>query len=605
MTQASSSIEDLLSSSGKAKLKGQAPSDGQTPAQTSKTQKMKSTLRLAPLTRGKLYGEAAPQEKLKEKLEEINIADEEKAVMAKGRELNVPYIDLLGFPMNAEALQTIPENICREKQVACFLSVGDQVRLGAVNPVDSEIEKIKHNLEESLNVKGEIYIISERSFKKAMDLYARLPKFKAPVQGVEIKEDELEKFKQIATDFRQLNEQVQKVTMTELVTLIIAAAVQSDSSDIHIEAEEKEVKVRLRVDGILHDTASITKANWPKVISRIKLLAGLKLNITDKPQDGRFTITLTKEKIDVRVSCIPTTWGESVVMRLLKSSTASLKFEDLGLTGKSHEDLKFQVERPNGMIVTTGPTGSGKTTTLYAILNKLNKEGVKIITLEDPVEYKLEGINQSQIDHNKGYSFADGLRSSLRQDPDIVMVGEMRDFETADTAINAALTGHLVISTIHTNSAAGAVPRFLAMGVKQFLLAPALNAVMGQRLVRRLCQKCKYEIQLEPDKLERVKKILSEISEGHPDKPDLTRMVFYEGKGCEACHGLGYKGRVGIYEIMAITPEIKKLVLETAVSEYDMQQVAIKNNMITMVQDGLIKVLQGITSVDEVFRVSE
>jgi len=597
MTQSSSSIEDLLSPSGKAKLKGQAvQANGSQPPAASQPAKSK---------KGKLAAEATAGEKLKEKLEEITISDEEKAVTAKGRELKAPYIDLTGFPVSADALQLIPENVCQKERIVCFLEIGDQIRLAAVNPGNPEIEKIKQSLEESHNVKVEVYITSERSLKKALDFYAKLPKIKPLVKGVEVAEEELEKFKAVATDFRLLNEQVQKVTITELVTLVIAAAVQSGSSDIHIEAEEKDVKVRLRVDGILHDAASITKENWPKVISRIKLLAGLKLNISDKPQDGRFTITLTKEKIDVRVSCVPTTWGESVVMRLLKSSTASLKFEDLGLQGKAQEELKFQIERPNGMIVTTGPTGSGKTTTLYAVLNKLNKEGVKIITLEDPVEYKLEGINQSQIDHSKGYSFADGLRSVLRQDPDIVMVGEMRDFETADTAINAALTGHLVISTIHTNSAAGAVPRFLAMGVKQFLLAPAMNAVMGQRLVRRVCPQCKSEVQLEPEKLERVKKVLSEIPEGHPDKPDLSKAVFYEGRGCDACHGIGYKGRVGIYEIMIVTPEIKKMILETAVSEYDMRQAAIKNGMITVVQDGLLKALQGITSVDEVFRVSE
>jgi type IV pilus assembly protein PilB len=415
----------------------------------------------------------------------------------------------------------------------------------------------------------------------------------------------LEKFKAIGKDFRQLGAEIEKVNITDLVTLFVAAAIQSNASDIHIEAEEKDVKIRFRVDGVLHDAASVKKELWPKIISRIKLLSGLKMNITDKPQDGRFGINLDEGKMDVRVSCTPTTWGESVVMRLLKSSATALQFDAMGLVGKAFTDLKAQTERPNGMIITTGPTGSGKTTTLYAILNKLNTEDIKICTLEDPVEYKLAGINQSQIDHSKGYTFADGLRSLLRQDPDVVMVGEIRDLETADTAINAALTGHLVLSTIHTNSAAGAIPRFLAMGVKPFLLAPALNAMMGQRLIRKICTSCKEELQLEPETLERVKKLLSEIPDGHPDKPDLSVLKFFHGKGCEACNGIGYKGRLGIYEILLMSPEIEKMISAGEIAEVQIQEAATKAGMITMVQDGLIKALKGITSVEEVFSVSE
>jgi type II secretory ATPase GspE/PulE/Tfp pilus assembly ATPase PilB-like protein len=337
----------------------------------------------------------------------------------------------------------------------------------------------------------------------------------------------------------------------------------------------------------------------------MKLLSKLKLNITSKPQDGRFTILLTEDKIDVRVSTIPTAYGESVVMRLLKSSVTGLQFKDLGIIGLAKTRMDEQVARPNGMIITTGPTGSGKTTTLYAILNKLNVEGTKIITLEDPIEYRLTGINQSQIDHSKNYSFADGLRSILRQDPDVVMVGEMRDLETADVAINAALTGHLVLSTIHTNSASGAIPRFIAMGVKGFLLAPALNAIMGQRLVRRICKECKEETKTEEKDLERAKKLLSEIPEDHEDRPDMTNMKFFKGKGCDKCNGMGYKGRVGIFEIMVMSPEIEKIILSGKVSEFQMQDLAIKSGMITMVQDGLIKTLQGLTTLEEVFRVSE
>jgi len=588
MATSSSSIEDLLTSKSKTKLQGQGVF-----AATDSSSKSKK-----PAEDDVAY-------KLKSKLSAIQTSDEEEKIKQKAGALGLAYIDLTEFPISAEALRMVPENICREQKLVCFVYAGDELRFAAADPENTEIEKIMHSVAESANAHAVLYLTSTRNLENALNQYAKLPKYKAAPGGVEISDAELQKFKEIATDFKTLDEQIQRVNITDLVTLIIAASLQSGSSDIHVEAEEKDVKIRFRVDGILHDAAAIKKELWPKVISRIKLLSGLKINITDKPQDGRFAISSSKEKIDVRVSCLPTAWGESVVMRLLKSSTASLSFEDLGLIGKAYSDLKTQCERPNGMLIATGPTGSGKTTTLYAILNKLNKEGVKIITLEDPVEYKLEGVNQSQIDHSRGYSFADGLRSILRQDPDVVMVGEMRDLETSDVAINAALTGHLVISTIHTNSASGAIPRFLAMDVKPFLLSPALNAIIGQRLVRKICDKCKKEIQLEEKTLERVKQILSAIPENHPDRPKLDNMKFYQGAGCEVCHQIGYKGRVGIYEIMIMTPEIEKYILEGKVSEYDLQQMAIKGNMLTMIQDGLIKALNGATSAEEVFRVSE
>ncbi|MFH0988090.1 MAG: GspE/PulE family protein [Parcubacteria group bacterium] len=593
----SDSIEDLLSSTAKSKLTGTTAPTDDAPASTVgepiKTKK------------GKLTSEVAATDKLTSKLGDLKINEEENAVKEKAQTLGVPYIDLTEFPVSGEALLTVPENICKEQKVVCFVNTGEQIRLATIDPTNTQITDIAHNLEEAQHSKAGIYMISERQLNILLAQYSKLPKYVKPVGGVEVSEEELEKFKQIATDFKELNEQVKKVNTTELVTLIIAAALQARSSDIHVEAEETGIKIRLRVDGMLHDAAEIDKNSWPKVIARIKLLSGLKINITDKPQDGRFTIKMAKERVDVRVSCIPTAWGESVVMRLLSSSTAALQFDDLGLVGKSFNDLKTQTERPNGMIITCGPTGSGKTTTLYAILNKLNQEDVKIITLEDPIEYKLEGINQSQIDHSKGYSFADGLRSILRQDPDIVMVGEIRDLETADIAVNAALTGHLVLSTIHTNDSAGAIPRFMAIGVKPFLLAPSLNAIIGQRLVRKLCPKCKQEIKLEEKDLDRVKKLLEAIPAEHPDRPDLAKLNFFTSKGCPECHGLGFKGRVGIYEILLMSKEIEKVILSNEVSEYQMRELAIKNGMLTMVQDGLIKVLKGITSVEEVFRVAE
>jgi type IV pilus assembly protein PilB len=293
-------------------------------------------------------------------------------------------------------------------------------------------------------------------------------------------------------------------------------------------------------------------------------------------------------------------------MRILRPKSVALEFDKLGVRGQADEDLRREMERPNGMIITTGPTGSGKTTTLYAILKKLNGPDVKIITLEDPIEYKLEGINQSQIEHAKQYDFARGLRSLLRQDPDIVMVGEIRDLETAEVSIQAALTGHLMLSTIHTNSASGAIPRFLSMGVKPFLLSPALNAVIGQRLVRRLCEKCKVPLKLSAEETTRVKKQLETIPEGHTQRPNLEKLEFFgPGKTCEVCGNIGYKGRVGIYEIMTMNEELEAEIVKTDISEHKIQEIAVRHGMITMVQDGLLKALDGITSVDEVLRVAD
>ena len=318
-----------------------------------------------------------------------------------------------------------------------------------------------------------------------------IPKIRKYNRNIEITENDLNKFSEKFTSFQDLQAKIDEAQVGDIVNMIIAASIKSNSSDIHIEAEEKIIKIRFRIDGVLHDVASINKDLWKKIISRMKVLAQVKINIDNKPQDGRMSITTKKEKIDIRVSFLPTNFGESVVMRLLRSNSIGFSFEDLGIRGSDFNNLKKEILRPNGMIITTGPTGSGKTTTLYAILKKLNNQETKIITIEDPIEYQLKGVNQSQT--SEKYSFADGLKSIVRQDPDVLMVGEIRDLETAEIAIQASLTGHLVLSTIHTNDAAGTVPRFLSMGAKPFLLAPALNAMLGQRLVRRICKNCKIE----------------------------------------------------------------------------------------------------------------
>ena len=545
------------------------------------------------------------EEQLKEKLAEIALSEKEVATRQQARQQSMPYIDLTNVPIIPDNLSLIDEETAKKLKIICFNQDKEKIELATIQPNLSEITKLTQQLNQRHTKTIKIYLISLRSFESAFKLYRTIPKVIKITKGVKITESEITKYQQEITSWRELNNKIQGVSTTDILTIVIANALSSRASDIHIEAEEKDVKIRFRIDGVLIDVASLQRNTWKQIINRIKLISSLKINISNQPQDGRFTIFLSNDKVDVRVSCLPTTYGESVVMRLLKSSNAGLAFEKLGIRGKAGEQLKKEIERPNGMIITTGPTGSGKTTSLYAILNKLNKPEIKIITLENPVEYKLAGINQSQIDPSKDYSFANGLRSILRQDPDIIMVGEIRDLETAEVSIQSALTGHLVISTLHTNDAAGAIPRFLSMGVKPFLLAPALNAIIAQRLVRRICPHCKKEIKLDPEKLDQVKKIFSTVPNNSGEKIDLNNLKFYQGSGCDKCQGLGYHGRIGIYEILIIDKEIEKVILSGQVSEYQMKDIAKQQGMITMIQDGLLKATGGITTVEEVFRVSQ
>lgn len=544
---------------------------------------------------------AAAKFKVKEK--KLKIKELERLTKQAADAAGLLYVDLFGFPISPEALVLIDETEVKALETLCFYYDGKNIKLASLAPQDEKVQALAKSLSEKYFSEVSVYLITENSFNFGAKIYKTMPKVREVIRGIKVTEEELNKYGEKFSSFKDLQAEISRAQITEIVTMIMAAAIKSDSSDVHIEAEEKLIKVRFRIDGVLHDVASLDKSSWDKIISRMKLLASVKINITDKPQDGRLSIYMKDDRIDIRVSFLPTNFGESVVIRLLRSSLVGLEFNDLGIRDRAFNQLKREVERPNGMIITTGPTGSGKTTTLYAILKKLNNQETKIITIEDPIEYQLSGINQSQT--GKNYTFAQGLRSIVRQDPDIVMVGEIRDLETAEIAIQAALTGHLVLSTIHTNDAAGTVPRFLSMGTKPYLLAPALNAMLGQRLVRKICQGCKREIKLEDDVLKRVKDSLGGLLEEDKKKIDFNNLKFFAGGGCEACQGLGFKGRIGIYEVLTMNKEIEKLILGGAASEYDMRDDARKNGMITMVQDGLLKALDGITSVDEVFRVSE
>lgn len=548
------------------------------------------------------------EKKLKEKMQELQTKELEKRAQYKAAQLGIPYINLADFPIAPEALTTISKDICEKEKIICFYKSEKDARVGVVDPDNSNLDSVIKKIEDEYFIKTHRYIISQPSLDHALKVYAAVPEYKKTIRGgISITEDDIKKYEKSFKNIKEFEKKVRITPITEVLSLLVSGAIESDSSDIHIESEEAQVVVRYRIDGVLHDIAVLDKEVQRKIISRIKILSGLKINITNRPQDGRFTIYLTKEKIDVRVSTLPTAFGESVVLRLLRSSKLGIKFEDIGLIGDAYNRLLEELKKPNGMVMTTGPTGSGKTTTMYSALIKLNDAETKIITIEDPVEYRIEGINQSQVDRSKGYTFANGLKSILRQDPDIVLVGEIRDMETAEIAINAALTGHLVLSTIHTNSASGAIPRFLAMGSKEFLLMPALNAVIGQRLVRKICPKCVVEDDLDEATMEKVKENINKIPESvikQYESVDVKNLKFKKGNGCDYCHGFGYKGRIGIFEIMVMTPEIEKLVLSKKFSEYDLQDAAIKAGMITMAQDGLLKALKGITTVSEVFRVA-
>jgi len=587
------SIDDLLKKTRTATAKtaaaGEPATTAPTPAKPNKA----------------VAKEATVTEKLTEKMTEIQIKEKEKLAQEKAAELNMPYIALRGFPIAPEALILVPRETARALKVVTFLRYGDEIRLGTTEPTP-EVEELKKKLSEEQHAHVELYVISEDSYEAAEKLYDTLPVIKEVIYGYRIEQKDLEKYEKEIASFRDLQERISKVSITDVITLMIGSSLRSNASDIHVEAEEEDVKIRFRIDGVLQDAAKLPRDAWKQVISRLKLLAGVKINVEDVPQDGRITIYLSNEKIDIRVSFLPTAFGESVVMRLLRPKSIALEFDNLGIRGLALERLTAEIEKPNGIIVTTGPTGSGKTTTLYAILKKLNRPEVKIITLEDPIEYKLVGINQSQIEHDKGYDFAKGLRAILRQDPDIVMVGEIRDLETAEIAVQAALTGHLVVSTIHTNSAAGAIPRFMSMGVKSFLLAPALNALIGQRLVRRLCEKCKVPAELSPAKLTQVKMLIAAIPEKANVKVDMKNLKFMgpSEKGCEVCNGFGYKGRIGIYEIFSMTKPIEEAILDPNISETKIQELAMADGMITMAQDGILKALDGLTSVDEVLETA-
>lgn len=545
-----------------------------------------------PMHRTFLHPNATPSSmsgQMSRQLEEVNA--EEQAKLA-----GLPYIDLHLSPADLNAISLFTEDEAEQAEGLPFSKDHTTIRIATTNPDNALLKQKVAELEQHFTVK--VYIASRTGLRYALNFFKHVV---TPPTHVS-EEVRLDVAISYAEKVQQLSATIAEPSVGDVVDAMFGLAMQLGASDIHIEPEGALVRIRFRVDGVLQDLFRVPKTIQRSLLSRLKIIAKLKINIENVPQDGRITFFWGADPVDVRVSTLPSAYGEGVVMRLLGVGAISLKVDDLGLIGRSKEIIDAELQKPNGMIVTTGPTGSGKTTTLYAFLNELNDPGIKIITIEDPVEYKLQGIQQTPIDHSVDFNFAKALRAILRQDPDVVMVGEIRDAETADTALQASLTGHVVLSTLHTNDAFGAVPRLVTMGVKPFVIAPGLNAVIAQRLVRRLCEACKVVRKLPEQLGQTVESILKAIPEAaHVQLP--AEQVYFHAPGCEQCHNLGYKGRIGIYEVIQVNSVVKEMILKEATMG-ELKAQAIQDGTVTMIQDGLLKALQGITDVEEVFRVA-
>jgi len=424
-------------------------------------------------------------------------------------------------------------------------------------------------------------------------------------EGINISSEintEIKKKIKSVLDFKEEIDKFATGNISELSEVILGGGIILDASDIHIETEEEQVKIRARCDGVLQDITTIDKNIYHGLLSRIKLLAVLKMNITNRPQDGRFSVFSEDQVIEVRVSTLPSEYGESIVLRLLNPKSL-INLDALGLRKDLLLLLKKEIKKPNGMIIVTGPTGSGKTTTLYAFLKQLQSPEIKIITIEDPIEYHLPGISQTQVAPEKGYTFASGLKSIVRQDPDVILVGEIRDLETADIALQSALTGHLVFSTLHTNDAAGTIARLVSLGAKPSNIGPAVNMAVAQRLVRKACDKCKELKKISPQELKKIKSGLNNVLKivTAPKITDNSKIA--TAKGCKYCNNTGYRGRVGIFEAFLIDDDMENFIDKNP-SIADLRAKAIKKGFVTMYQDGLIKVLEGVTTIEEIDRVT-
>ena len=531
----------------------------------------------------------------------------ENDLAEKAKKLGVSYLYKLPIKIDRNVLFILPEESAVKYQMVIFEKKDNLIKVAMTDVQNIEALNVLRFVTSKEGLRNEIYLTTEEKIKDMLLFYSS-PEKAAEEAEKSLKEDddEFEKIKKV--DDAKLKEIIQDAPVSKLVEVIIKHAVDGRASDIHIEPVDEKYRVRFRVDGILHASLDIPKEVGKAVVSRIKILSNLKIDEQRKPQDGRFQMKDGKKITDFRVSTFPVVDGEKTVMRVLDRSNQVFDLKSLGLLGRNYEIFDKRIRDPFGIILITGPTGSGKSTTLYGFLKILNQEERNIVTLEDPVEYYISGINQSQIKPEIGYTFANGLRSILRQDPNVIMVGEIRDSETAELAIHAALTGHLVFSTLHTNNAIGSMPRLVDMGVEPFLLASSLRVVAAQRLVRRICENCKEEVHIPGEMYERIKQELVGVSKEEMEKygVDLSKEnKIYEGKGCEECGNLGYKGRMAIYEVIEVNEKIQDLIAGKRGSENEVEEQAKKDGMITIRQDGILKILKGITTISEIERVTK
>lgn len=530
-----------------------------------------------------------------------HLATEQVLYDLVAKHLNIPFIDLKNTIIRKDVLLLVPEPLAQAHQIVAYDKDDKNIKVVVTDPDDLQTFEF---LEKKWNLKVLVALTTPTSLKEGLKQYHKSLKAEfADLSQPESSDDAGADLKKLAED----------IPVVRIVDSLLEYAVFERASDIHIEPTENEVLVRYRIDGILKDVMTLPKNVQAGLTARIKILSNLKLDEHRLPQDGRFKIKTKEYEVSFRVSIIPVFDGEKIVMRLLHEGGQIITLEQLGLQKKVLEVLKRNVDKPHGMILVTGPTGSGKTTTLYALLNVLNTTDVNISTIEDPIEYRMPRVNQSQVQPKLGFTFASGLRALLRQDPDIIMVGEIRDQETAEIAIHSAMTGHLVLSTLHTNDAVGTLPRLLDMGIAPFLVASTTNLIIAQRLVRKICSNCITSYQLTKKNVQELGeeldvttllKTLEREGQVTSSKQGLETMLFYRGKGCKQCNQEGYKGRVGIYELFEITKDVAQLILNRA-TDQTLKKAALDQGMISMLEDGFIKAKNGITTIEEILRVTK
>jgi len=539
--------------------------------------------------------------------------DGEEISKAIAQVSGLEYQSLKNVKIKGDVLSIIPEDLAKNYKVAIFDKKDKVLHVVLDDPSNLKAQEAIDYVAREKDFKVKYFITSKKSLSDILTQYSGLKSEVSEALDVakdkmKVSEKEKEKAKKKGEE-EDMSQIVKSAPVAKMVSVILKHAVDGRASDIHIEPFSDSSRVRYRIDGVLHTSLVLPKYIHSALVSRIKVLANLKIDETRIPQDGRIRLKISGNNVDFRISTLPLHEHEKVVMRILDTSSGAMELKQLGFEGHNFDVIQQVIKKPHGLFLVTGPTGSGKSTTLYSVLNIINKEGVNIVTLEDPVEYYLTGVNQSQVRPEVGLTFATGLRSILRQDPDIIMVGEIRDNETAELAIHASLTGHKVLSTLHTNDAFGAIPRLLDMKVEPFLIASTLNVVVAQRLVRKICDECKQEIKL-PMKtvqqvIEEVKKIPSaSMPEELPRKLDSKRVKFYTGKGCPQCNNTGYAGRIGIAETLAMTDNLKDLVVANKLGR-EVREEGRNQGMITLQQDGIIKAMRGVTTIEEIMRATK